>query len=81
MCLSIPARIVSLDGGQAVVDVAGNRREADVSLVEDARVGDYVLVHAGFAIGKYDEEDALRTLALWREMGEAERGDLGQEGR
>ena len=68
MCLSVPAKIVSIKDRLAVVDVAGNTREADVSLIENAAVGDYVLLHAGFAIGRYDEEDALKTLALWREL-------------
>ncbi len=77
MCLSVPAKIVSLDGTTAVVDVAGNTREADVTMIEDARVGEWVLLHAGFAIGRYSEEDALATLALWREMGAAREEDLG----
>ena len=71
MCLSVPARIVSIAGTAATVDVAGNTREADVSMIDAPRVGDYVLLHAGFAIGRYDEEDALKTLALWRELAEA----------
>ncbi len=72
MCLSVPAKIVSIEGTKATVDVAGNTCEADVTMIEDARVGDYVLLHAGFAIGKYDHEDALKTLALWREISGAE---------
>jgi hydrogenase expression/formation protein HypC len=70
MCLSVPAKIVSIEGTTATVDVAGNTREADITMIEGARVGDYVLLHAGFAIGKYDHEDALKTLALWRELTE-----------
>ena len=77
MCLSVPAKIVSMEGSVATVDVAGNTREADVSMIEDARVGEYVLLHAGFAIGRYSEEDALSTLALWREIGEALEENLG----
>ena len=71
MCLSVPAKIVSIEGTKATVDVAGNTCEADVTMIEDARVGDYVLLHAGFAIGKYDHEDALKTLAFWREIADA----------
>jgi len=82
MCLSVPAKIVSLEGAIATVDVAGNTREADVSMIEDASIGDYVLLHAGFAIGKYDHEDALETLELWREMAAAREDDLApREGK
>jgi hydrogenase expression/formation protein HypC len=80
MCLSVPAKIVSLEGATAVVDVAGNTREADVTMIEDARVGEWVLLHAGFAIGRYSEEDALKTLALWQEMGKAREEELGPRG-
>jgi hydrogenase expression/formation protein HypC len=80
MCLSVPAKVVSLEGTTATVDVAGNTREADVSMIEGARVGDWVLLHAGFAIGRYSEEEALKTLALWREMATAREEDLGPQG-
>lgn len=72
MCLSVPARIVELRGRLATVDVMGNRREADVSLVDDPQVGDYVLVHAGFAIEKMSPEDAAESLRLWEEMARVE---------
>ncbi len=62
MCLAIPAKVIDIDGTTARVDMAGNVREADLTLLPDARVGEYVLLHAGFAIGRYDEETALATL-------------------
>jgi hydrogenase expression/formation protein HypC len=65
----------------AVIDVDGVRRECSLLLVEDARVGDYVIVHAGFAISKLDEAAALETLALLKEAAalvEA-KGDQGEE--
>lgn len=62
MCLAIPVKVIEVDGSKARVDVAGNVREADLALVPDVMVGDYVLLHAGFAIGRYDEETALATL-------------------
>jgi len=68
VCLSIPAKIVKLDGNAATVDVMGNRREADVSLVEQPQLGDYVLVHAGFAIEKLTADDAAETLRIWDEI-------------
>lgn len=71
MCLAVPARVVETDGRQAVVEVLGNRRRADVALV-DARPGQYVLLHAGIAIAVLDEAEAERTLAAYRAvMGDA----------
>jgi hydrogenase expression/formation protein HypC len=66
----------------AVIDVDGVRRECSLLLVEDARVGDYVIVHAGFAISKLDEAAALETLALLKEAAalmEAKGGGQGEE--
>lgn len=67
MCLAIPSKIVSIKDNMATIDVDGVRREASLLLLEDARVGDYVIVHAGFAIQKLDEEAANDTLNLLRE--------------
>jgi len=72
LCLSVPAKIVELQGRLATVDVMGNRREADVSLVDEPQLGDYVLVHAGFAIEKMSAEDAAESLRLWEEMARLE---------
>jgi hydrogenase expression/formation protein HypC len=68
MCLAIPAKIVSISGTIAELDVEGNRTSADITMVPDAVVGDYVIVHAGLAIERYDEAEALRTLELLREL-------------
>ncbi len=68
MCLAIPGQVTEVSGKKGWVDYGdGTRREIDLTLV-DARVGDYVLVHAGFAIEKLDERDAQETLRLFREM-------------
>jgi len=68
MCLAIPGQVTEVSGKKGWVDYGdGTRREIDLTLV-DARVGDYVLVHAGFAIEKLDERDAQETLKLFREM-------------
>jgi hydrogenase expression/formation protein HypC len=73
MCLAIPALVKCLDGSKAQVDFGeGVLRDVNVSLV-DAKVGDYVLVHAGYAIQTVDKEDALETLALWKEILAAEK--------
>lgn len=68
MCLAVPSRIVSISGTTAEVDIMGNRTFADLSIVDDAKVGDYVLVHAGMAIQKYDEDEARKTLELFRDI-------------
>jgi hydrogenase expression/formation protein HypC len=69
MCLALPARIVALqDADQAVVDLGGVRKTVSVALTPEARVGDYVIVHVGHAIGLLDAEEAERTLALFAEM-------------
>lgn len=67
MCLAIPARILSINGSRADLDMVGNRLSADISLVPDAEPGDFVVVHAGFALQKYDEAEALATLDILRE--------------
>jgi hydrogenase expression/formation protein HypC len=68
MCLAIPAKIMDLNGDKAHVDFGqGVLREVNVSLVE-AKVGDYVLVHAGYAIQLIEEKDAQETLSLWKDI-------------
>jgi hydrogenase expression/formation protein HypC len=67
MCLAIPSKITKIENSMAVIDVDGVRRECSLLLVEDAQVGDYVIVHAGFAISRIDEVAALETLALLKE--------------
>ena len=80
MCLAIPAQVVELrDGDNAVVDLAGVRKEISLSLVEGVAVGDYVIVHVGFALNKLDPEEAEQTLKLFAEMGEL-RGQLTADG-
>ena len=67
MCLAIPSKITKIENNMATIDVEGIQREASLMLLEDARVGDYVIVHAGFAISKLDEAAARETLDLLRE--------------
>lgn len=70
MCLAIPARVVQIgDGDQAIVDLGGVRKEISLALVEDVAVGDYVIVHVGYALTRLDPEEAERTLALMAEAG------------
>ena len=67
MCLAIPSKIVKIENNIATIDVDGVQREASLQLLEDPKVGDYVIVHAGFAINKINEEDARESLKLLRE--------------
>lgn len=70
MCLAIPARIVELlDGNACRVELGGVRKEISLALVDDAAVGDYVIVHVGYALTRLDPEEAERTLALFAEAG------------
>jgi len=67
MCLAVPAEIKSIEGSTATVDYGGVKRTANISLVE-AKVGDFVIVHAGYAIQVMDREEAEKTLDIFREM-------------
>ena len=69
MCLAVPVEVVSVEGDQATVALEGNTRTADLSLVGGAAVGEWVLMHAGFAIEKLSAEEALETLGLLRDAG------------
>jgi len=72
MCLAIPGKVVSVNKDKARVDFGeGVLREVNVTLV-NAKIGDYVLVHAGYAIQVLDEKEALETLSLWNEILDAE---------
>ena len=68
MCLAIPARITNIENHMATIDMEGAQREASLLLLEDAQIGDYVIVHAGFAIHKIDEVEARESLNILREM-------------
>ncbi len=73
MCLAVPAKVLTIEGASALVDVAGVRRRANVEMVEGLRVGDYVLLHAGFGIQKVDEQEARETIRILEEIDEAGR--------
>ncbi|MBN1595109.1 HypC/HybG/HupF family hydrogenase formation chaperone [candidate division FCPU426 bacterium] len=79
MCLAIPARIVDLRGKQAVVDVDGVQRSIQTDLLTGLQVGDYVIVHAGFAIQKWSEQDVAEYRAIMEEMERLDQG-LAPEG-
>ena len=73
MCLAIPVRVVKLLGeSTALVDLGGIRKEISLALVDDVQVGDYVILHVGYALSKLDPEEAERTLALFAEVSAAQ---------
>ena len=83
MCLAIPARVVQvLPAQQVVIDLDGLRKQVSTALVGDVAVGEYVIIHVGYAIGKIDPDEAERTLQMFREMGgmpDADAGPMIQE--
>jgi hydrogenase expression/formation protein HypC len=79
MCLGIPGKVVEITEGMAKVDVGGTRKEASLMLLEEASIGDYVIVHAGFAIERVDEKEAEKTLEIVDELiAEMEKQDRGK---
>ncbi|MCD6559223.1 HypC/HybG/HupF family hydrogenase formation chaperone [Thermococci archaeon] len=68
MCLAVPAKVVEIKGNIAIVDFGGVRREARIDFLRDVKIGDYVIVHTGFAIEKMDEKAALESLKAWEEI-------------
>ncbi|NOZ58142.1 MAG: HypC/HybG/HupF family hydrogenase formation chaperone [Euryarchaeota archaeon] len=67
MCLAIPGVVREIRGSLAVVDYGGVAKEVDISLLEEVEVGDYVIVHVGYAISKLSEEEAKRSIETWKE--------------
>lgn len=68
MCLAIPMQILKIEGDKGLVEIGGIKREVGLQLLKDVKVGDYVIVHAGFVIQHLDEKEAMQTLALFAEM-------------
>ena len=68
MCLGVPMQVISIDGTDIVVEIDGVRREASLMILDDeVKLGDFVIVHAGFAISRLDEDEARETLEMMRE--------------
>ncbi|MDD4074761.1 MAG: HypC/HybG/HupF family hydrogenase formation chaperone [Eubacteriales bacterium] len=71
MCLAIPLKLISVDGAQAVGEAAGLTRAVRVDFIKEPKVGDYVIVHAGFAIERLRKTEAEASLKAWREVADA----------
>jgi len=72
MCLAVPVKIISVNGDQAEVDIGGVGRTVNIALTPEVKVGNYVLLHTGYAISVLDEQEAQETLSLLERMVEAE---------
>jgi len=68
MCLAVPVQVVSISGNEAEVEIGGVKRQVSIMLTPEVKVGDYVLLHTGYAINVIDEAEAQETLNLLREM-------------
>jgi hydrogenase expression/formation protein HypC len=72
MCLAIPVKVVEVSAGDtAIVDLGGVKKEISLALLADVQVGDYVILHVGYALSKLDAEEAEKTLALFAELNQA----------
>lgn len=72
MCLAVPMKLIAIDGNNGQADAQGVKRQVALDLVPEAKVGDYVIVHAGYAIQILDEEAALETISMLEEMAAAD---------
>ncbi|UCG27592.1 MAG: HypC/HybG/HupF family hydrogenase formation chaperone [Bacteroidales bacterium] len=81
MCLSVPAKVLSIDGDMARVAVGETICNASLQIVDDIRVGDYILLHTGFALQKISEEEAMETLRLFKELEDLDKRMDQEEGR
>ncbi len=68
MCLAIPVQIISVSGDRAEVIIGGNTRQVSIALTPEAKIGDYVLLHTGYAISIVDEKEAMETLELFEQI-------------
>ena len=68
MCLAVPMKIVEINGSEGFVESSGLKRKANFSLIKSPRIGEYVLLHAGFAIERVKEKEAQKTLKMLREI-------------
>ncbi|MCP5267879.1 MAG: HypC/HybG/HupF family hydrogenase formation chaperone [Zoogloeaceae bacterium] len=80
MCLALPCKVVDIaEGDKATIDVSGMKKEISLALLDDVAIGDYVIVHVGYALTRLDPEEAEKTLALFAEMGEQALQDAARE--
>jgi hydrogenase expression/formation protein HypC len=69
MCLAIPMKLIKIEGNKGIVELSGVKKEISLDLLKEVEIGDYLIIHAGFAIEKLNEAEAKKTLAIWEEIG------------
>jgi hydrogenase expression/formation protein HypC len=69
MCLAIPMKLLKIEGNKGLVELSGVKKEVSLDLLREVKIGDYLIIHAGFAIERLNEEEAKKTLAIWEEIG------------
>ena len=69
MCVALPCKLIAIEGNRGLAEIGGSQVKTRLDMLPDAQLGDYVLVHAGFAIERVDEEEAHRTLEMLDEIG------------
>jgi hydrogenase expression/formation protein HypC len=73
MCLAIPMKLINIEGNKGIVELSGVKKEISLDLLKEVKIGDYLIIHAGFAIEKLNEEEAKKTLSLWEEIAEVQK--------
>jgi hydrogenase expression/formation protein HypC len=73
MCLAIPMKLINIKGNKGEVELSGVKKEISLALLKEVEIGDYLIIHAGFAIEKLNEEEAKKTLAIWEEIAEVQK--------
>jgi hydrogenase expression/formation protein HypC len=68
MCLAIPMKLISIKGNKGIVELSGVKKEISLNLLDRVKLGDYLIIHAGFAIEKLNEQEAKDTLGIWEEI-------------
>ena len=68
MCLAIPMKLIKIEGDRGIVELSGVKKEVSLYLLDNVEKGDYLIIHAGFAIQKLDEKEAQETLKIWEEI-------------
>ncbi|MCK4322743.1 HypC/HybG/HupF family hydrogenase formation chaperone [candidate division WOR-3 bacterium] len=72
MCLAIPMKLIEVEGDKGIVELSGIKKEVSLKLLDEVKKGDYLIIHAGFAIQRVDEEDAQETFKIWEEIDKLE---------
>ena len=73
MCLAIPMKLIKIEGNKGVVELSGVQKEISLDLLREVEIGDYLIIHAGFAIERLNEKEAKKTLAIWEEIAEVQK--------